>query len=95
MGETLEDCLHALEGHSGPELHLLERISMTFKAENSILPKAPNLTRLRVSGELPDLRVNFSGALTPPLCQRAYAEVRHRSQVQDSYAHDRRRHPQV
>ena len=53
--------MNALQTSDGPELHVLERISMTFKAENSILPKAPNLTRFRISGQLPDLRVNFSG----------------------------------
>ncbi|GAA94842.1 hypothetical protein E5Q_01496 [Mixia osmundae IAM 14324] len=60
MGDTLEACLGALEGHAGPELHVLERINLSFTAENSILSKAPNLTRFKVSGHLPDLTVNFS-----------------------------------
>jgi vacuolar protein sorting-associated protein 13A/C len=45
---------------------------MTFKAENCIVPKAPNLTRLKVSGELPDLRVNFSGTSISCRCTPAY-----------------------
>jgi vacuolar protein sorting-associated protein 13A/C len=62
MGDSFEACMDALnaEGHAGSELHVLERINLDFKAENSILSKAPNLTRFKVSGQLPDLKVNFS-----------------------------------
>lgn len=63
MGQSLEDCMKGLDGHhSGHEVHLLERIDMKFLAENCIVPKAPNLTRFKISGQLPNLQVNFSDA---------------------------------
>ncbi|ORY90221.1 hypothetical protein BCR35DRAFT_261800 [Leucosporidium creatinivorum] len=71
MGPSLQVCLDALEdndenGHargsaSGMgELHILERTSLTFLAQNCILDQAPNLTRFKVSGSLPTLQVNLS-----------------------------------
>ncbi|GAA5992083.1 hypothetical protein JCM10908_000736 [Rhodotorula pacifica] len=66
MGPTLRVCLDALEkpeSHSDSslgELHILERTSLTFLAQNCILAEAPNLTRLKISGSLPSLQVNFS-----------------------------------
>lgn len=56
-------CLNALkeeESSAGSELHILERTSLTFLAQNCILAQAPNLTRFKVSGSLPALRVNIS-----------------------------------
>lgn len=41
-------------------VHLLERINLDFTLHNSILPKAPNLTKFKITGHLPELRVNFS-----------------------------------
>lgn len=63
MGPSLQVCLDALEdahGHhtSGGELHILERTSLTFLAQNCILAQAPNLTRFKISGSLPTLKVN-------------------------------------
>jgi vacuolar protein sorting-associated protein 13A/C len=62
MGESFEACMDALnaDAHSGSELHVVERINLDFKVENSILSKSPILTRFKVSGQLPDLKVNFS-----------------------------------
>lgn len=60
MGPKLETCLKALESHEGDsEFHILERINMSFSAQNAIL-NLPNLTRFKVSGDLPNLQVNFS-----------------------------------
>lgn len=64
MGPSLQVCLDALDdadaghGSAGGELHILERTSLTFLAQNCILAQAPNLTRFKVSGSLPLLQVN-------------------------------------
>lgn len=62
MGNDLESCLSSLEGSSpmNASLHLIERINIDFTIHNSILPKAPNLTKFKLTGHLPQLRVNFS-----------------------------------
>ncbi|MCO5590230.1 hypothetical protein L7F22_044199 [Adiantum nelumboides] len=62
MGKNLEQCMRSLAGTSREdhELHLLERINLDFTLHNSILPKAPNLTKFKMTGHLPILRVNFS-----------------------------------
>ncbi|SCV68005.1 BQ2448_126 [Microbotryum intermedium] len=66
MGPSLKVCLEALDdggdGHSHKhgELHILERTSLTFLAQNCILDQAPNLTRFKISGSLPQLQVNLS-----------------------------------
>jgi vacuolar protein sorting-associated protein 13A/C len=64
MGPSLQVCLDQLESgdehdHNGVgELHILERTSLKFLAQNCILAQAPNLTRVKVSGSLPSLQVN-------------------------------------
>ncbi|KAL7343935.1 hypothetical protein BJY59DRAFT_711306 [Rhodotorula toruloides] len=66
MGPSLQTCLDALDikgdhhSSSTGELHILERTSLTFLAQNCILAQAPNLTRFKVSGSLPTLQLNFS-----------------------------------
>lgn len=71
MGPTLRVCLDALEkpeAHSDSslgELHILERTSLAFLAQNCILADAPNLTRLKISGSLPSLQLNVR-VLYPP-----------------------------
>ncbi|KAK4050444.1 Vacuolar protein sorting-associated protein 13 [Microbotryomycetes sp. JL201] len=64
MGQSLQACLDALEapdhGHGQGELHILERTSLIFLAQNCILNSAPNLTRFKVSGSLPSLNFNLS-----------------------------------
>lgn len=42
------------------KLHVVEQINIDFLVQLSILPKAPNLTKLRVSGHLPLLHVTAS-----------------------------------
>lgn len=62
MGPNLEHCMQSLSGtlHEQHEMHLLERINLDFTLHNSILPKAPNLTKFKMTGHLPILKVNFS-----------------------------------
>ncbi|KAK0609948.1 hypothetical protein B0T17DRAFT_501212 [Bombardia bombarda] len=42
--------------------HIVDKINVDFVVETSILPKAPNLTKLRVSGHLPVLHASASDA---------------------------------
>ncbi|GJN91455.1 hypothetical protein Rhopal_004478-T1 [Rhodotorula paludigena] len=66
MGPSLQVCLDALDvkgehaASDAGELHILERTSLKFLAQNCILAQAPNLTRFKVSGSLPTLQLNFS-----------------------------------
>ncbi|KAH8926014.1 hypothetical protein BT69DRAFT_1239533 [Atractiella rhizophila] len=62
IGNSLEDCLMELhdQGGSNTDVHILEKMNMSFLAQNSIIPKAPNLTRFKLTGTLPDFRINFS-----------------------------------
>ncbi|PWN54382.1 hypothetical protein IE53DRAFT_157097 [Violaceomyces palustris] len=61
MGNDLESCMKGLSSDSTDHgLHLLERINLDFTVHNSILPKAPNLTKFKITGHLPTLKVNFS-----------------------------------
>ena len=41
-------------------MHLLERLNIDFLAQNSIVPAARSIAKLKVSGRLPSLHVNFS-----------------------------------
>ncbi|WVR05901.1 hypothetical protein IAU60_002927 [Kwoniella sp. DSM 27419] len=62
MGGDVEACMRALENSdeaSPDELHVLERINMSFAVQNAIV-NAPNLTRFKIAGHLPELHVNFS-----------------------------------
>lgn len=62
MGDDIDACLAALNhtGHvEGADLHIVERINMTFTVQNAIV-NAPTLTKFKISGELPELQVNFS-----------------------------------
>ncbi len=63
IGNDLDQCIGALghESESGAELHIVERININFTIQNAIL-NVPNLTRFKISGELPHLRINFSDA---------------------------------
>ncbi|ODO11680.1 hypothetical protein I350_00464 [Cryptococcus amylolentus CBS 6273] len=62
MGDDADACMRALEdtdNSSAYELHVVERIGMSFTVQNAIV-NAPNLTRFKIAGELPTLHVNFS-----------------------------------
>ncbi|MBW0469311.1 hypothetical protein O181_009026, partial [Austropuccinia psidii MF-1] len=61
LGKSLEQCLSALDEPKGyAEIHLIERISLSFNVFNCIVDNTPSLTRFKVQGDLPQLRVNFS-----------------------------------
>lgn len=44
------------------KMHIVQRINVDFVVQTSILPKAPNLTKLKVSGRLPVLHATVSDA---------------------------------
>ncbi|CAG8475084.1 9038_t:CDS:10, partial [Acaulospora morrowiae] len=61
VGQSVERCLAQIrDADSSYDLHFIDRINMQFMVEMSILPRASNLTRFRVSGHLPLLKANFS-----------------------------------
>ncbi|KAJ9479242.1 Vacuolar protein sorting-associated protein 13 [Pseudozyma hubeiensis] len=61
MGNDIDSCIRGLHSDSTDHgLHLLERINLDFTLHNSILSSAPNLTKFKMTGHLPTLRVNFS-----------------------------------
>ncbi|CAG8450182.1 1456_t:CDS:10 [Cetraspora pellucida] len=61
VGQSVERCLAQIRD-SNPkyDLHVIDRINLQFLVEMSILPRAYNLTKYRVSGHLPLLKTNFS-----------------------------------
>lgn len=46
--------------HDSKQMHIIERINMDFLIENSIIPKAPDITKTRISGKLPVLQASIS-----------------------------------
>ena len=62
MGPTVDACMSVIEDHdadSESDLHILEKINLSFSVQRAITD-APNLTKLRITGDLPELQVNFS-----------------------------------
>ena len=62
MGPSVEACMDAIEEHHSStesDLHILERINMSFSIQLAII-NAPNLTRFKIAGDLPELQLNFS-----------------------------------
>ena len=41
-------------------MHIIDRINMDFLIENSIIPKAPDITKMRISGSMPVLHASIS-----------------------------------
>lgn len=41
-------------------MHIVDRINMAFLLENSIIPKAPDITKIRISGSMPVLHASIS-----------------------------------
>lgn len=61
IGPSIEETKRQLiEKETGSQLHVVEQINVDFVVETSILPKASNLTKLRVSGHLPMLHATVS-----------------------------------
>ncbi|KJZ79741.1 hypothetical protein HIM_01210 [Hirsutella minnesotensis 3608] len=61
IGPSIEETKAQLtERADGSPFHVVEQINVDFVVETSILPKAPNLTKFRVSGHLPMLHATVS-----------------------------------
>ncbi|KAG0226679.1 hypothetical protein BGW42_003469 [Actinomortierella wolfii] len=61
VGQSVERCLSRIRAsNESSDLHVIDKINMTFHVHLSILPQATNLTKIRVFGDLPLLQVNFS-----------------------------------
>ncbi|KAK4225861.1 putative vacuolar protein sorting-associated protein [Podospora fimiseda] len=63
IGPSIEETKQQLvEKDDRVMLHIVDKINVDFVVATSIIPKAPNLTKLRVSGHLPVLHVTASDA---------------------------------
>ncbi|ORX97315.1 hypothetical protein K493DRAFT_336590 [Basidiobolus meristosporus CBS 931.73] len=64
VGQNLDDCLARIKSTDNSarsdDLHIVDRINMKFRVDVSILPKASNITGLKISGDLPLLKINVS-----------------------------------
>jgi vacuolar protein sorting-associated protein 13A/C len=63
IGPSIEETRAQLEENtSSRHFHIVDRINMDFKIEICIVPKASDLTKFRVSGNLPILHASISDA---------------------------------
>ena len=63
IGPSVEDTKQQLlERDDRLMFHVVDKINVDFVVEASILPKAPNLTKLKISGHLPVLQLSASDA---------------------------------
>ena len=61
IGPSIEETRAQLEENTdSKQLHIVDRINMNFKIEICIVPKASDLTKFRVSGNLPVLHASIS-----------------------------------
>lgn len=61
IGPSIEETkCQLVEKNEDLKMHIVEQINIDFLVQLSILPKAPNLAKLRVSGHLPLLHVTAS-----------------------------------
>ncbi|KAE8441399.1 hypothetical protein EG329_004988 [Mollisiaceae sp. DMI_Dod_QoI] len=61
IGPSIEQTKAQLEGRDdASSMHIVEQINIDFMVELSIIPKAPNLAKVRISGHLPLLHVSAS-----------------------------------
>ncbi|KIM32678.1 hypothetical protein M408DRAFT_326439 [Serendipita vermifera MAFF 305830] len=60
LGNDFDSCIAALKAENEHGLHLLEKTNMEFSLHNSIVPTAVQLSKIKVSGKLPELALNFS-----------------------------------
>ncbi|KAF4635598.1 hypothetical protein G7Y89_g2500 [Cudoniella acicularis] len=61
IGPSIKDTKAQLETRDDSQsYHIIEKINVDFIVETSILPKAPNLAKVRVSGHLPVLHASVS-----------------------------------
>ncbi|PSN61047.1 vacuolar protein sorting-associated protein 13 [Corynespora cassiicola Philippines] len=63
IGPSIEETRAQLdESKTSKDLHIVDRINMDFKIEICIIPKASDLTKFRISGNLPVLHASISDA---------------------------------
>ncbi|KAK5662658.1 hypothetical protein OQA88_8574 [Cercophora sp. LCS_1] len=63
IGPSVEETKQQLVNRDdGLMMHVVDQINVDFVVETSILPKAPNLTKFKVSGHLPVLHASASDA---------------------------------
>ncbi|KAI5810307.1 hypothetical protein DFH27DRAFT_185031 [Peziza echinospora] len=61
IGPSMEETLRQLSANNTQKhLHIVDRINIDFTLQISIVPKAPNLTKFKISGHLPVLQANIS-----------------------------------
>lgn len=60
LGGDYDASMKSIQGEKHTDLHLLERINLSFTLHSSILPRAPNLTKCKLTGNLPNLNIHFS-----------------------------------
>jgi vacuolar protein sorting-associated protein 13A/C len=61
IGPSIEETRNQLVARDDSQsMHIVEKINIDFVVETSIIPKAPNLTKVRISGHLPILHVSAS-----------------------------------
>ncbi|KAK2629859.1 hypothetical protein QTJ16_000679 [Diplocarpon rosae] len=61
IGPSIEETKAQIDTHDeSKSMHIVEQINIDFMVETSIMPKAPNLTKVRISGNLPVLHVALS-----------------------------------
>ncbi|TGO33442.1 hypothetical protein BHYA_0246g00100 [Botrytis hyacinthi] len=61
IGPSIEDTkAQVMEKEDPQSMRVVEKINIDFIVETSIIPKAPNLTKVRVSGRLPVLHASAS-----------------------------------
>lgn len=63
IGPSIEETIKQLSNESGSKhSYIVDRINIDFLVQISILPKAPNLTKFKISGHLPVLQASISDA---------------------------------
>lgn len=61
IGPSVEETkMQLVDRDNNSMLHVVERINVDFVVETSILPKAPNLTKMKISGHMPMLHAAVS-----------------------------------
>ncbi|KAJ3037263.1 hypothetical protein HDV00_001828 [Rhizophlyctis rosea] len=61
LGPSINRCMQLISKDSlASELHVIERVNLSFCIEMCILPKLPDYPRTKISGELPRLHLNLS-----------------------------------
>lgn len=60
IGPSMDETKAKLDDKNDKLLHIVDRINVRFVVEISIVPKAPNVPKMRVSGNLPVLHASVS-----------------------------------